>query len=856
MNYFTFTNKDSYRFCFLVPTIKCDPIEKEYLSFIDKNDVLLLDLYKDKSKKKTSVKEMREYLEDVCSILRHYKVEYVCICNSDYYKVFTKEKKADLSIGYITKVEEWKVLYVPDYASIFYNPDKTREKIKRSLSALTDDIKGIYQEPGLFQYTAVYPKHLNDIKQVLMEYSQYPVLTCDIETYSLKPHLAGIASIAFAKNKTEGLSFKVDFSKDQQNKEVRNILKDFFISYKGKLIFHNIAFDATVLIYQLFMEDIADTKGLLNGLNVFLKNFEDTKLIAYLATNTCAGNELGLKALSQEYMGNYGLEEIDDASLIPDDKLLTYNLKDTLATWFVYDKYRPIMVKDNQEDIYTSLFLPATKDIIQMQLTGFPLNMTRVLEVEKLLQQDVDNALVPLHNNQYIQQFIYSLKQDWVTEKNKKLKKKQVTIADATVTFNPRSHIQLQKLLFDQLKLPVLELTKTGLPNTDSDTLKALINHTNDPKIIQILNCLADFFAVDKILTSFIPAFKEAPYSKWNNWHYLIGNFNIGGTVSGRLSSSNPNLQQIPATGSKYAKIVKSCFQAPKGWLLCGLDFNALEDHISALTTKDSNKLKVYIDHFDGHCLRAYSYWKDLMPDITKELEEHPENEVEIINSIKQKHKDLRQRSKGCTFALTYAGTWRTLVKIFGFSESEAKHIEKQYHELYKESDAWVQSKLNQAAKVGYVTCAFGLRVRTPLLKQVVRNTGKTPHEAEAEGRTAGNALGQSYGLLNSRAGVEFNTEVRESPYRLDICPCAQIHDAQYFIIRDDPDVVLWANKYLVKAVSWQEDETIAHPLVKLGGEFSIFYPNWAKECVIPNDVKDTNELCDIVKDYLKTLSH
>ena len=89
------------------------------------------------------------------------------------------------------------------------------------------------------------------------------------------------------------------------------------------------------------------------------------------------------------------------------------------------------------------------------------------------------------------------------------------------------------------------------------------------------------------------------------------------------------NLQQLPATGSKYAKLIKSCFQAPEGWLLCGLDFNALEDHISALLTKDKNKLKVYTDHYDGHCLRAYSYFPEQMPDITSQLEEvHKEGRV------------------------------------------------------------------------------------------------------------------------------------------------------------------------------------------------------------------------------------
>lgn len=855
MNHATFVTKDSYRICFLVNRIGLSSIIQEYLQGIDRNDVLILDLYKDPSKKKTAVKDMKEYLKDIKEVLKDFNVEYVCVCNSEYYKVFAKTTKAEPYLGYVTQVEDWKILYVPDYGSIFYDPSKTRDKIQRSLQALKDNLNGIYKAPGSIQFTAHYPNMQQEIYEALQAYMNEPVLTCDIETFSLKPHLAGIASISFAKNQKEGMSFLVDLSRDEKNYAVRNLLKAFFQQYQGKLIFHNIAFDATVLIYQLFMDDIADNQGLLNGLQIMLKNFEDTKLIAYLATNSCAGNELSLKSLAQEFAGNYALDEIEDVSAVAKDTLLEYNLVDTLSTWFVYNKYRPIMVKDSQEDIYKKIFLPATVDIVQMQLTGFPLNMRRVLEVEQILQKEMNDALAPLKKSHLIEQFVHTLKEEWAAEKNQKLKKKRVTADEAPVDFNPRSHVQLQRFFYDILKLPILNKTESGLPSTDAETLEVLKNHTSDTEILEILQSLVNFIAVDKILTAFIPAFKEAPYSKKDDWHYLIGNFNLGGTVSGRLSSSKPNLQQLPATGTKYAKIIKSCFQAPNGWLLCGLDFNALEDHISALTTKDKNKLKVYIDHFDGHCLRAYSYWKSLMPDITEALEKEPEKEVEIINSIKSKHKDLRQRSKGCTFALTYAGTYRTLMKNFGFSEEEARHIEKQYHELYKESDEWVQNQLSQASKDGYVTCAFGLKVRTPLLKQVIRGTAKTPHEAEAEGRTAGNALGQSWGLLNTRAGIEFNSEVRNSEFKLNIRPCAQIHDAQYFLIKDDADTLLWANEHLVEAVSWQDDPAIYHPIVKLGGEFSIFFPDWAHECVIPNDVKTIEELSSIIEKYLESLS-
>lgn len=160
--------------------------------------------------------------------------------------------------------------------------------------------------------------------------------------------------------------------------------------------------------------------------------------------------------------------------------------------------------------------------------------------------------------------------------------------------------------------------------------------------------------------------------------------------------------------------------------------------------------------------------------------------------------------------------------------------VERRYHELYAVSDAWVQDKLDKAAQVGYITAAFGLRLRTPLLHQVVRGNSRTPYEAEAEGRTAGNALGQSWCLLNSRASAEFMSGVRKSKFRLAIRPCAHIHDAQYMLIRDDINAVMYTNKHLVAAVEWQAHPEIAHPDVKLGGELSIFFPSWLKEIGIP----------------------
>lgn len=218
------------------------------------------------------------------------------------------------------------------------------------------------------------------------------------------------------------------------------------------------------------------------------------------------------------------------------------------------------------------------------------------------------------------------------------------------------------------------------------------------------------------------------------------------------------------------------------------------------------------------------------MPDIDK-------NSVESINSIEHKYPDLRQLSKAPTFLLTYQGTYHGLIKNCGFSEEVAKQIEDLYHQLYVHSDNVIAERIQkEAVELGYVKLAFGLKLRTPLLKKTVLGNRYTTYEAQAEARTAGNAMGQSYGLLNSRAVVAFMRKVWKSKHRLKIMPVALIHDAIYLIIEDDIEVIEFVNKHLTKEMEWQELEEIYHDEVKLGGNLDLFYPHWANAITLePN---------------------
>jgi DNA polymerase-1 len=849
----------------MVPDIRKADMVKVYCEEggLPAEHTMALTVLRAPNKKKVPIGQLREYLTDeVVPVLVGQGTQYVMVADTPTFKELTGKAKAEGWEGYVlpSSYGDFSVVYMPNFAMKFYDPEGVTRKVSQAVQAVKDHSEGTYQDPGATIFKeAHYPKG-GDILTWIKKLGEMDCdLAADIEAFSLKVHRAGIGTIAFSWEEGKGVAFPVDycaFSEPEEghygirkdNHAVRAALKALFIKMKKqgrKLIWHGISYDVSAIISALFMKDILDTEGLLDGLDVMMTNWDCSMLVTYFATNSCAGNTLGLKPNSQEYSGNYALEEIKDIRKIEMGKLLFYNLVDTFSTWHVLNKNWPILVADQQKEIYETLFKPSQVDIVQMQLTGMPVNMARVIEVNQELTIAREQHLANIYASPVVSDFQDILDQQFLDTWNAKLKKQVRTLADVgdKAKFNPASPDQLVDLLYGFLDFPVIDLSKSGDgPATGGKTLDKLVNHTSDNTIIALIKELREFKMLSKTLSDFMPSLLDAEVGP-DGWHYVCGSFKLGGTISGRLSSSDPNMQNFPAS-SKYGKIIKSCFQAPPGWIFAGLDFASLEDRISALTTRDPNKLKVYTDGYDGHSLRAYAYWGEQMPDIDP-------NSVDSINSIQFKYKPIRDKSKNPTFALTYQGTYATLMANYGFSEPFAKALEASYKALYQVSIDWVDAKLTQASIDGFVTLAFGLRLRTPKLKQVVYGNKRTPSAAAAEGRSAGNALGQSWCLLNNRAASEFMEKVRKSEFRLDIRPCAHIHDAQYYLIRDDLEAVTYTNVELVKAVQWQDDPAIFHAEVKLGGELSVFYPTWKEEISIPNGLMG-QDIFDFVEEQLQ----
>ena len=224
------------------------------------------------------------------------------------------------------------------------------------------------------------------------------------------------------------------------------------------------------------------------------------------------------------------------------------------------------------------------------------------------------------------------------------------------------------------------------------------------------------------------------------------------------------------------------------------------------------------------------------------------EYNVKQINQIAKLYPELRQKSKAPTFALQYGGTWITLVKNLGMTKEEAKSIEDNYHILYQVSDEWAEDRIAFATKNGFLECAFGLRIRTPLLFQTVRTVKNNIHAAEKEGRSALNAVTQSWGMLINRSANVLIRKLIDSDYYDSIYPVNTIHDAIYFIFLDDLSTIEWLNNNLVDQMRWNDHPAIKSNDVPMEAALDIG-KDWAKQFTLPNYA--THEQIDTVRNQV-----
>ena len=662
-------------------------------------------------------------------------------------------------------------------------------------------------------------------------------ITCDIETTGLKWYTDSLLTISFKvvcgneaycfplSSKLKGLNtskIEVDL--------IKEMISKFFKHYKGKIIGHNfIGFDMAFILNS-FYPSKKEQYAILNQLNLY-----DTLFSAYANLNSTSRDEAGLKSLTYQQLGEYD-KEIDQSELINTDykDVMRYNNIDCVATELVYNKY-----KNTEQDVVNMMNIQA-KMLLKVKMEGLVVDKVGVKHAIDVvnIQLQYDKDLVAGHK--YTKKAIEVINEVALLKYNKTLKTKQVSMAEFKLgkkyitEFNSGSSSHKSILYYEVMRMPRQVLTKAGIKavekakntfnevinNNETELEKRLARYKNFstgkeaieewltfdiPEIKkEFLQLVQDVVTAETVISNFLGKFKDDSVLNKDHWR-IFTNFNSTGTISGRLSSSGGiNFQNLPS-GSKYGKTIKNVLVAPKGFVVGAIDYNALEDRLMAIESLDENKVRIFRENIDGHCLNASAYFNILT-----------DGSAKAINALKDTHPSERQRGKGVTFGLNYGAGIKKIANMLKIHEDEAKDLVGRYKDLYKGVYSYKDTIAKKAFKDGFVRSRFsGLKL---ILDGITSSNGAI---ASKDSRVANNFDIQSGGFLTINAMVKFQEWIEEANLLDDVMLVNTVHDSIYMYIRDDVNLIKRVNEKIVEFMTTDYKENMP---IHLEAELEIGY--------------------------------
>jgi len=282
-------------------------------------------------------------------------------------------------------------------------------------------------------------------------------------------------------------------------------------------------------------------------------------------------------------------------------------------------------------------------------------------------------------------QFLKGLSKDW-SKKLQDIEQQIYSIIGHQVNLN--SPKQLQVVLFDELKLPVVRKTKTGR-STDEDTLRELApSHPMIPLLLQ-------YRQLFKLVSTYVDALPRFVGSDGR----VHSTFNVEGAATGRLSSQNPNLQNIPVKGEMGGEIRKA-FVAPIGKILLAADYSQIELRILAHLAQDPGLIKAFNEGLDIHAATASKIFNVPVEKVTKEQ---------------------RMVGKTMNFATLYGQGAHALARQLGVDYATAQKYIEEYFAQFPKVRVWKAEVLENAKRNGYVETLWGRKRYIPELSAANR---------------------------------------------------------------------------------------------------------------------------------------
>jgi len=292
-------------------------------------------------------------------------------------------------------------------------------------------------------------------------------------------------------------------------------------------------------------------------------------------------------------------------------------------------------------------------------------------------------------------------------------KRLQVTTKEiyklAGCEFNINSHQQLSHVLFEKLKLPIIKRTKTGI-STDEGVLRKLM--PSDP----IIGLILEHRTLSKLKSTYIDALPELINKKTGRVHT---SFNQTITATGRLSSSNPNLQNIPVKTDIGREIRKAFIPFKKGDVLISADYSQIELRIMAHFSNEKNLINAFKKDRDVHTYTASRIFGVKEKDVTKKM---------------------RGQAKTVNFGIIYGMSPYGLARDLGIDISEAERFIENYFERYPEVKAYLAEQIDAAHEKGYVTTILNRRRYLPEINSPNANVRQFAERAAINAPIQGSA--------------------------------------------------------------------------------------------------------------------
>jgi DNA polymerase-1 len=463
----------------------------------------------------------------------------------------------------------------------------------------------------------------------------------DTETEGLGALDFDLVGISFCFKEGHAYYLPADFLKSSKNKEIQKIFAD----EKIKKIGHNIKYDFLALKkYGIEVNNL----------------YFDTMIASYLLApgsrshdlDSLAFNEFGYQMQPIEELIGKGKKQISMKD-VPKEKVCFYAAEDADYTFRLKQKLLPQLKKESLDKVFFDIEMPLTKVLAEMEENGILLDIPLFKKLEKQVQADLEKLETKIYK-------------------------------EAGEEFNINSPAQLKVILFQKLSIPIsgegmfVKKTKTGYSTAASELEKMKGLHP-------IIDMILDYRELSKLQSTYVKALPELVSKKDYRLHT---SYNQTITATGRISSSNPNLQNIPASSSGYAAEIRKGFLAAPGTKLVSIDYSQIELRVVAHLSGDKTMTEVFKKGQDIHTATAMQlYGIDDPTKVTKEM---------------------RRDAKTINFGVLYGLSSFGLSERVDMTRAEASEFIKKYFKAFSAVDTYLKQVVSETRTNGYTHNELG----------------------------------------------------------------------------------------------------------------------------------------------------